>query len=322
MFRITATSTTLLIRNNSSSFRKLSGGFRIANQNHKSSNNFRSRYFFSKAKGKDDAKQKKFVIISAWAKKIVTFIRVPFIAYSVYCLGLQRGIIDYAKDPENYELELMNAVLEGKPFVNHRQITEGFDYDPNSYSMIQSNGRLIVRAALRFAKKELEAALVAQGKGMKDFKDGRKQMNEEEREDNVKVDNDGRELVYPQVNPVEKNESEAVTFWENAISLLGDPDSWRLVLVDSPVPNAFVCDYFPRCIFVTSSFMNYVIENKHELGLVLGHEISHLIHGHVSLSNDMDFTLRAIELLVIALDPFDGKFTFKYFHVYDNFLNI
>ena len=289
----------IIIRNGSTSLQrisKFSNGFRFTKNSNKS-----RRYFFSKAKRKDYPKKQEFIFLPAMAKKIVTLIRVPFIAYAMYNLGLQRGTIDYARDPKKSELEVMNAVLGGVPFVNHRQITEGFDYDKEMYSFVQSNGRLIIRAALRFAKKELEAALVAQEEDKKSLLDAMKD-----------GDSDFVYFIEWFLGSLVNFDSEEVTFWKNVISHLEDPDSWRVFLVDSPDPKAFVSEMIPRCIFVTTSFMNKYIENKHELGLVFGHEISHLIYNHNTSSIQNDFSLRIIELLVIALDPFDGKTATKY----------
>jgi predicted Zn-dependent protease len=51
---------------------------------------------------------------------------------------------------------------------------------------------------------------------------------------------------------------------------------------------------------------NGFVANSDELALVLGHEVSHLILGHVSKRNQIEAMLRTLEVLLLLLDPTEG----------------
>jgi len=42
------------------------------------------------------------------------------------------------------------------------------------------------------------------------------------------------------------------------------------------------------------------------LAVVLGHEVSHLIYGHISHSNSLELMLRMLEILFLTMDPTEG----------------
>jgi Zn-dependent protease with chaperone function len=52
-----------------------------------------------------------------------------------------------------------------------------------------------------------------------------------------------------------------------------------------------------------------MIQNDDELALVIGHEVSHLILGHVSQRNLAETVLRTVEVLILSLDPTEGVLT-------------
>lgn len=83
-------------------------------------------------------------------------------------------------------------------------------------------------------------------------------------------------------------------------------EKWKFVLVESPVPNACVSELVPCTIFVTTSLLNTFTTNDDELALILGHEVSHLIHGHGSEAIDTETFLKTLEVLMLSLDPTEG----------------
>jgi Zn-dependent protease with chaperone function len=119
-------------------------------------------------------------------------------------------------------------------------------------------------------------------------------------------------------------DNEQVDFWLQAQRRLEGGD-WQYVLVETPIPNAFVAEIIPRRIFVTTGLLeslaakqnkkdpngkkqvpNGFVSNSDELALVLGHEVSHLILGHVSKRNQLEALLRTLEVLLLSLDPTEG----------------
>lgn len=79
----------------------------------------------------------------------------------------------------------------------------------------------------------------------------------------------------------------------------------RYVVIDNPVPNAFVSDLAPRKIFVNSGLLTSVGASEDELGLVLGHEISHLLHGHTKDGNQTQFFLAMAQVVFLMVIPID-----------------
>ena len=57
---------------------------------------------------------------------------------------------------------------------------------------------------------------------------------------------------------------------------------------------------------MTSGLFDDWIANDDELALILGHEISHLVLGHLSHGNSIELFLRGLEILVLMLDPTEG----------------
>ena len=49
-----------------------------------------------------------------------------------------------------------------------------------------------------------------------------------------------------------------------------------------------------------------LIDNDDELALVMGHEISHLVLGHLSDQTMLETMLRTVEVLLLSMDPTEG----------------
>ena len=71
-------------------------------------------------------------------------------------------------------------------------------------------------------------------------------------------------------------------------------------------PNAFVSEILPQKIFVTTGLFDKFVNNDDELAMILGHEVSHLIMGHFSVSSFYESMIRGAEILVLMLDPTEG----------------
>jgi Zn-dependent protease with chaperone function len=62
----------------------------------------------------------------------------------------------------------------------------------------------------------------------------------------------------------------------------------------------------PQRLFVTTGIFDQFVNNDDELAMILGHEISHLIQGHLSESSMFESFLRGIEIVILMIDPTDG----------------
>ena len=111
------------------------------------------------------------------------------------------------------------------------------------------------------------------------------------------------------------NQNEDYQLWTTAIEQLdtttscsgggGAKNPWTYMLIDSTLPNAFVTEILPRHVFITTSMLD-LMSNDDELALVLGHELSHMILGHISEKNMLETILRTIEVLLLSMDPTTG----------------
>ena len=62
----------------------------------------------------------------------------------------------------------------------------------------------------------------------------------------------------------------------------------------------------PQKIFVTTGLFDQYVKNDDELAMILGHEVSHLILGHMSASSFYESVVRGAEILILMLDPTEG----------------
>jgi Zn-dependent protease with chaperone function len=96
--------------------------------------------------------------------------------------------------------------------------------------------------------------------------------------------------------------TELVARWKSASQKL--KGSWNYILTDAKSVNAFVTDLFPRRIFVHIGLIEKVDPTDDELGLILGHEISHLILGHVEETTNITTILLISQLVILSfIDP-------------------
>jgi len=115
--------------------------------------------------------------------------------------------------------------------------------------------------------------------------------------------------ITPEAELLAMELSEQVQFWYNArLRLEGEAvvkQPWQYIFIDSTAPNAFVTEILPRRFFITTAMLN-IAETPDDLAVVLGHEVSHLILGHVSAANKIETALRTVEVLLLSMDPTAG----------------
>jgi len=242
----------------------------------------------------------------AYAVKLARF---PFLLVAISSLGYQRGVTDAIRNPMKLQQAAFEAMLmefsvestDDVEIVTERGVRSRFDTplgslghgnvktnDPRS-EKIAIVGREILKSAQKYVRKNFEEAVEkARDKIM-------------EGETNIKEQQLAKLL----------NEDSEVQFWVAALEHVEGPalegiQNWSYVLISSPLSNAFVSEMLPQKIFVTTGLFDKYVNNDDELAMILGHEVSHLIYGHLSVSSSVESWIRGIEIFILMLDPTEG----------------
>ena len=269
--------------------------------------------------------------IASLIRCIPILFTLPFrIIFGVYGLGYQQGIIDYSRDPDQKQDELLTTILAGVGCYSReglRTSTEGSWGNRNKATAVAASA----------------AATVVKGRGGDDPGSDADGVNESgingntsttyERERQFRrvgvvgerMTGVARKFVEEELRKVMSDRMkilpEDIVNDENKLyrTLLRDDEfrlwahakqrmdgRWKFHLVTSDIPNAFVSELLPQRIFVTTRMLEQFVQTDDEMALVLGHELSHLILGHVSNSNTLSTFLRTVEVLLLSLDPTEG----------------
>ena len=79
---------------------------------------------------------------------------------------------------------------------------------------------------------------------------------------------------------------------------------WRTLLIDSDIPNAFVTPTCPRKIFFCRGLIDKIDATDDELTMIICHELSHVILGHLDANLNAPLIITIIELLFMSfVDP-------------------
>lgn len=216
--------------------------------------------------------------------RIVRYTRIPFLVLSVYGLGYQQGIIDDSRNPEETRQSLLDNVYVSVGVVDRKHVHIVQDGDTilkssnKDAKRIAKVGRSIVKVARRYVQRQCEQIA--------------KEMKEK-----LPADVTEEQFLYVLL------QDDDFKLWHKAKSQL--EGNWSYLLLETKVANAFVSEILPKRIFVTIAMLD-IIHNEDELALVLGHEVSHLILGHVSQRNIAETMLRTVEVLLLSLDPTEG----------------
>jgi Zn-dependent protease with chaperone function len=226
-----------------------------------------------------------------WARVaiIIRYVRIPVLVVSVYSLGYQQGVIDCTKEPNALQNQILNGILLSTGCTNLSDVHVINDADIKYHSFqrqhqVATVGHKIITAARNMIEKNLQEAMATvKAKLPPD------------------VTKENELLAY---------EADAVVqfFYNARLRLNGEQvenSSWQYIIIDSAIPNAFVTEILPRKFFITTAMLQ-VATTPDELAIVLGHEISHLILGHVSSTNKVETFLRTIEVLLLSMDPTAG----------------
>ncbi|GKY92983.1 hypothetical protein MPSEU_000266900 [Mayamaea pseudoterrestris] len=221
---------------------------------------------------------------------VLKYTRIPFLVASVYGLGYQQGILECTRNPEALQKNLLQSMLVSLG-VTEKDITVVQDgkiaYGSNKkHHQVAAVGHAIIQAARDYAKEQLQTA-------MDDCK--------------TKLPPD----ISQQDLMIALQRDELVQEWQTArLRLEGEygDKQWQYIFIHTPNPNAFVTEILPQRFFITSSMLQ-IAETSDELAVVLGHEVSHLLLGHVSSTNSVEMILRTVEVLLLTLDPTAGAFS-------------
>lgn len=201
-----------------------------------------------------------------------------------------KGVIDCTKEPIALQNQMLTGILVStgcKDPKNDVQIVSENDISWHSrkrHHQVAAVGHKIVSTARDYVELELEEAM--------------------EKVKSILPDD-----VTPEDELLAMEKSESVQFWYHArLRLEGEAvvkQPWQYIFIESDSPNAFVTEILPRRFFITTSMLK-IAETPDELAVVLGHEVSHLIMGHVSNTNKIETALRTVEVLLLSLDPTAG----------------
>jgi len=219
------------------------------------------------------------------------YLRMTGLVASVYTLGYQMGVMDFASNPDEKEKALLRSVLKSAGCADpdtQAEIASDGDYwtlatthNKQLLHRVAVVGEKIVHAGKLYARQEKERAqadLVQQLSTSIAADDTTAQLGEVLAADDPRV---------------------------QAANLMdGGGGRWQYILFDSPMPNAFVTQLLPRKIFVTKALLDQCIDSSSfddELAMVLGHEVSHLILGHVGQRNKTEAVLSTVEVMLLSV---------------------
>ena len=286
--------------------------------------------------GAGDGRRKsyfEFSRIKAFAR-FVRIVRIPALCFGVYGLGYQQGIIDYSRDPDQKQDELLTTILAGVGCHSRdglRTSTEGSWENRNKATAVAASAAATVVKGRVGDDTGNSTSSDADGITESGTNSNTSTTYERERQFRrvgvvgERMTGVARKFVEEELGKVMsdrmKTLPEEIVNDENKLyrTLLKDDEfrlwahakqrmdgRWKFHLVASDIPNAFVSELLPQRIFVTTRMLEQFVQTDDEMALVLGHELSHLILGHVSNSNTLSTFLRTVEVLLLSLDPTEG----------------
>lgn len=244
-------------------------------------------------------------------KRIALFVkvtRIPILITAVYTLGYQNGVVETVRNPFKIQQGTFEEICASLGVTNGSQVSilgekaadlrlsrigwmRGYEEMPQDKraEKVAEIGREIIRAARMYVRDQLNEAM----------RMARQELQVDE--ENLTKAEFIRKL----------NENEDVMQWTHALERIegfsvDGVRNWQYIVIDTPVPNAFVSEMLPQRFFVTTGLFQEFVSNDDELAMILGHEISHLIKGHNSQRNLVEFLFRGLEITLLMLDPTEG----------------
>ncbi|GAX27558.1 hypothetical protein FisN_13Hh356 [Fistulifera solaris] len=237
--------------------------------------------------------------------RVLRYTRIPVLVVSVYGIGYQQGIMDTTRTPLAMQQGLLLTILKSVG-VTHEQHVQILDSSSSSSSskpatpeqrMVMAVGQQIVQAARVYVQEQLQHAL-----------------QQAARDPTAEMPSDMTSQQQLEYFMTQSKYAETIQLWYQAqLRLNGEssdhPSPWSYVWIQhSNIPNAFVTEILPRRLFITKA-MGQIATTPDEWAVVLGHEISHLILGHNSQTNQLEVFLKTVEVLLLSMDPTEGVMT-------------
>ena len=180
---------------------------------------------------------------------------------SLYATGKAAGIAEYARDPREKEKSICRSLVMGQAWEVEDEAT-GKLKPPNvlpvkswDHRRVERIGDRIIAATRSMIEDDISTALSTLKTLKKkyssegnDNKDGKRRQNREEEACMKNIDDLRAKLKMFK-------------------------GKWTYIVVESPVPNAFVTDLAPRKIFVNQGLLKELKVSDDELALILGHEV-------------------------------------------------
>ena len=241
---------------------------------------------------------------------LVKATRVPVLVTAIYTLGYQNGVVETVRNPLKIQEGTFEEICSSLGVTDGSKISivsekvksmslkrigwmRGYEEaEKNKHAeKVASIGKQIIQSARTYVRHELAEA----------SRNARMEL---------KLDEEGNGLSKVEIIRM-LNENKAVREWTHALERIegftvDGVENWQYIVIDTPVPNAFVSEMLPQRLFVTTGLFKEFVSNDHELAMILGHEISHLIHGHNSKRNIVEFLFRGLEITLLMLDPTVG----------------
>lgn len=199
---------------------------------------------------------------------------------AIYQVGYQNGMVHFAQDPQAVEEELIKFSLGID--ANDKIETHVHSELSSTHRRVRRIGNRIIEAAQQHSKKQLQAATAACTALAVD-KDARARWEQAEQE---------RQL------------------WEQACRRL--KGNWSFIVCKNRQVNAFVSGFCPRKVFVFDGLLSQLELTDDELAMILGHEMSHVVLGHIEEQTPVTAIILATQLILMSLiDPVGlGSFIF------------
>ena len=266
----------------------------------------------------------------AWYVKIA---RLPFLISAIYALGYQQGVMQTASNPLKLQQGFFETICidlgvtsgEDIDIISERRpasvkkgwlnfTSSGFmattiaeTHDPRT-ERVATIGRNIIRAARYYVREELHKAIQEATERLDKQEAEELESSSSKNNGNGNNESSSKKSLTPAERKQYIHDDENVAKWlEAQLRVEGETlngiENWQYILVGTPTPNAFVSQLLPQRFFVTTGLFEQFVSNDDELAMILGHEISHLILGHLSQSNNVEFMFRGAELFILAIDP-------------------